>query len=239
MMILVRSVLFNILFFLWTFGFGWMVVVPGLVGPREWTQKFARLWTRGILLLLRGITGIRHDIRGLENLPQGPVIVAAKHQSAWDTLVFHTFLDDPVFIMKRELFAIPIIGWLMHKSGAIGIDRSKGARALKRMAEGARRARTNGSQLIVFPEGTRTPVGQTAVYHPGVAMLYRDLSLPVVPIALNSGLFWGRRSFRKRPGRIVLEILPPMPAGLERHVFMAELHSRIESASQRLAMPVS
>ncbi|KAF0118991.1 MAG: 1-acyl-sn-glycerol-3-phosphate acyltransferase [Rhodospirillaceae bacterium] len=234
-MIVVRSALFNILFVLWTVGLGGVVVVPGLVGPRGWTQGFARLWVRGIFLLLRGIVGIRHEIRGLDNLPRGPVIIAAKHQSAWDTLVFHTFLDDPVFIVKRELFALPIIGWLMRKSGCIGIDRSKGARALKKMAEGARRARADGRQLVVFPEGTRTALGNVVAYQPGVAMLSRDLSLPVVPVALNSGLFWGRRSFMKRPGRIVLEILPAMPAGLERHVFMAELQSRIESASRRLA----
>ncbi|KAF0137396.1 MAG: 1-acyl-sn-glycerol-3-phosphate acyltransferase [Rhodospirillaceae bacterium] len=215
-------------------GLGLIVVVPGLVGPRQWAQCSARLWSRGIFLLLEHVIGLHHEIRGLENIPPGPVIIAAKHQSAWDTLFFHTFLEDPVFIVKRELFAIPVVGWLMRKSGCIGIDRSKSMRALRTMRCGAENAARNGSQLVIFPEGTRTAPGVGRSYQTGVAMLYHALSLPVVPAALNSGLFWGRRSFVKRPGRIVVEFLPPMPAGMERHVFVAELQSRIESSSRRL-----
>ena len=233
-MLTVRSILFNFLSFIWTIFLGLVIIVPGLAGPRRWTQRGARFWCRGILFLLRGIVGLHHEIRGLDNVPSGTVLVAAKHQSAWETLLFHTLLEDPVFIVKQELFAIPVVGWLMRRSGCIGINRSKGMQALKRMIHGAATARSHGSQLIIFPEGTRTIPGTSLEYQPGVALLYKSLSLLVIPVALNSGLFWGRRCFVKRPGRIVVEFLPPLPIGLERHVFLTELEARIESTTRRL-----
>ncbi len=233
-MIIVRSIIFNFLFLLWTIGLGLALVVPGLAGPRRWTQQGARFWGRGVFFLLRGVIGLHHEIRGLDNIPRGTVLIAAKHQSVWETLLFHTLLEDPVFIVKQELFSIPVVGWLMRRSGCIGIDRSKGIQALKKMVLGAASAVASGSQLIIFPEGTRTVPGASSAYQPGVALLYRSLSLLVIPVALNSGLFWGRRCFVKRPGCISVEFLPPLPVGLERHVFLAELESRIESRTRHL-----
>ncbi len=233
-MIIVRSIIFNFLFFLWTIGLGLVLVIPGLSGPRRWTQQGARFWGRGVFFLLRGVIGLHHEIRGLDNIPPGTVLIAAKHQSSWETLLFHTILEDPVFIVKQELFTIPVVGWLMRRSGCIGIDRSKGIQALKNMVQGAASAAANGSQLIIFPEGTRTVPGTSSTYQHGVALLYRSLSLFVIPVALNSGLFWGRRRFVKRPGCIIVEFLPPLPVGLERHVFLAELESRIESTTRQL-----
>ncbi|VBB69681.1 1-acyl-sn-glycerol-3-phosphate acyltransferase [invertebrate metagenome] len=233
-MLLIRSALFNVLFLLWTIGLGLAIVVPGLAGPRRWTQRCARLWGCGVFLLLRRVVGLSHEVHGLENIPAGTVIIAAKHQSAWDTLLFHTLLEDPVFVVKKELFLIPVIGWLMRKSGCIGIDRSNGMQALKKMIQGVKDAADNGSQLVIFPEGTRTAPGVSSVYQPGIALLYKRAPLIIVPVALNSGLFWGRRRFVKRPGHILVEFLPPLPVGLERHAFLAALQCRIDSTTRRL-----
>lgn len=230
-MLFIRSLLFNILFLIWTTGLGFLVIIPSLAGPRQWTQSSARFWVKGIFLLLRNIVRLYHEVHGLENIPSGPVIVAAKHQSAWDVFLFHTLFEDPIFIVKKELFAIPIVGWLIRRSGCIGIDRSRGVRALKDMLQKARDAAAGGSQIIIFPEGTRTTPGVLPTYHSGVALLYQNLSLPVIPVGLNSGIFWRKQTIVKYPGKISVEFLSPMPTGLDRHTFLVELQSRIEIAS--------
>ncbi|MEO5375467.1 MAG: 1-acyl-sn-glycerol-3-phosphate acyltransferase [Alphaproteobacteria bacterium] len=232
-MIFVRSTIFNILSILWSIVSS-MLMSPLLLMPRRWGQAGARVWTHGLLFLARVIIGLRHEVRGLENLPDGAVVIAAKHQSAWDTFLFHTLLPDPAYILKRELFFIPFVGWLMKKTGMIGIDRSRGVSALKLMVRGAAAAVAERRQVIIFPEGTRTPPGSHRPYHPGVAMLYQSLDVDVIPVALDSGLFWGRNSFMKKPGVIVVEFLPPMPRGLDRRAFMDLLYDRIESATERL-----
>jgi 1-acyl-sn-glycerol-3-phosphate acyltransferase len=183
---------------------------------------------------LRAICGLDYEIRGLDNLPPGPAIFAAKHQSAFDTMVFTRFLPDAAYVLKKELLAVPCFGWYLRHSGMIPVDRAGGSRALKEMIAAARQAAADDRPILIFPEGTRTPPGQSRRYHPGVAALYSALDLPVVPVALNSGLFWPRRSFTKRSGRIVVEVLPAIPPGLERKAFMTRLHDAIEGASARL-----
>jgi 1-acyl-sn-glycerol-3-phosphate acyltransferase len=157
-----------------------------------------------------------------------------KHQSAWDTLAVPVIFRDPVIVIKRELGWIPIYGWFARKAGMIPIDRGGGAQALKRMLAAAERAASQGRPILIFPEGTRTAVGERRPYHPGVAALYRQLGLPLVPVALDSGLFWGRREFLKRPGRITVEILPPIPPGRDRRAVIGELEQAIEGATARL-----
>ena len=142
-------------------------------------------------------------------------------------------------MLKRELLWIPCYGWYARKAGMIPIDRGAGATALKAMLRRARAVMAQGRSILIFPEGTRTAVGTKRAYHPGVAALYTQLELPVVPVALNSGLFWPRRSFLKRPGRIVVEALAPLPPGLERRTFLTELQSRIETATERLVAEAS
>ena len=163
-----------------------------------------------------------------------PVIIASKHQSAWDTIVYFVLFDDPAYVLKRELLAIPIIGWYLRRTGMIAIDRKGGAGALRRMVAEARAAADAKRPIVIFPEGTRTAPGAKRAYHPGVAALYGKLGLPVVPVALNSGLFWPRRGFVKRPGRIVLEFLPPIAPGMELEVFATALNEAIETASTEL-----
>jgi 1-acyl-sn-glycerol-3-phosphate acyltransferase len=229
----VCSLVFAILACLWTGGL-LVIGLPLLLLPRRFLQGLARLWTRGLLTLLDLICGLKYRIAGREHLPTGPVIIAANHQSAWDTLVFHTFLPDPVFVLKRELLRVPFFGWYLARAGNIAIDRRAGFRALKRLLPQARRRLEEGAQIIVFPEGVRAAPGELLPFQPGIAALYRAAAVPVVPAALNSGFFWRRRGFMKHRGLITLEFLAPLPSGLDRDAFMTALAERIGGAAARL-----
>jgi 1-acyl-sn-glycerol-3-phosphate acyltransferase len=188
----------------------------------------------GLQLLLRHLVGLEYEVRGLSNMPVGPAIYAFKHQSAWETLVCHLLVRNGAIALKQELVRLPLFGWYLRRSGMISIDRAGGAAALRSLIEGARAAFARGAPVIIFPEGHRIPPGQHRPYHPGIAALYTQLKRPVVPVAHNSGLFWGRRSFVKRPGRIVVEFLEPIQPGLDRKAFTAELQQRLEGACDRL-----
>ena len=232
-MILLRSVLFNVLFYLGT-GVLCVLGLPVLAMSRRAGAWFGHFWASLALWLLGWTVGLRHELRGRENLPPGPCILAVKHQSAWDTFAAAALFDDPAIVVKRELLAIPFYGWYLRKAGMIGIDRDLGAAAMRRMLIAARAAVAIGRPILIFPEGTRTPVGSAAPYHPGVGALARDLKLPLVPVALNSGVFWGRRHFLKRPGKIVIEILPPLAPDTDRRKITDALRERIEAATARL-----
>ena len=232
-MILARSLVFNFLFFLGGSLF-LVALLPGLLLPRRSIRYFPSIWHGYVLWVLRLTCGITHEIRGRENLPAGPSLVAVKHQSAWDTMILPIVLGDAAYVLKQQLLWIPIYGWYLRKLDNLPVDRAGGASALRVMVEAGKRIIAQGRSIVIFPEGTRTVPGERRPYHPGIAALYTQLDVPVVPVALNSGLFWGRRAFLKRPGRIVLEFLPPIAPGLPRKVFMRELESRIETASERL-----
>jgi 1-acyl-sn-glycerol-3-phosphate acyltransferase len=228
-----RALAFNIAFFGVTALLG-VAGLPLLLAPRGWVMHFGRFWARCVLALLKATVGLDGEIRGLDHLPRGPCIIAMKHQSAWDTLILPVVLGDPAVVVKRELLFVPFYGWYAARAGSIAIDRRGGAGALRRMVRAARREAAAGRQVVIFPEGTRTAPGHRLPYQPGVAALYQALQLPVVPAAVNSGLFWGRRSFVKRPGRIILAFLEPIAPGLPRRQLMAELESRIEAATAAL-----
>ncbi len=235
-MIGLRSLLFNCVFFV----SGTLVLtlaLPALAMPRKLTIRVGTAWFTFVLWAARAICGISHEVRGRENLPAEPCVVAAKHQSAWDTLAFHTVLDDASYVIKEELTRIPVYGWLLTKAAMVPVDRAAGAKALRTMVRTARARLAGGRSVVIFPEGTRTAPGERRRYQPGVAALYAQLAVPVVPVALNSGLFWPRRAFVKRPGHIVVEILPPIPPGLPRPDFMRRLEAAIEEASARLCEP--
>jgi 1-acyl-sn-glycerol-3-phosphate acyltransferase len=232
-MTLLRALLFNLAFYLWT-GFMGVVGLPVLAAPRRVVMRFGRLWSAVTLKLLSATVGLTHELRGVEHLPAGGGIIAMKHQSAWDTLILPVVLGDPAVVLKRELFLVPFYGWYAARAGSIAIDRRGGAAALRRMVARARREAAAGRPIVIFPEGTRTAPGQRLAYQPGVAALYQALALPVVPAAVNSGLFWGRRSFTKRPGRITLAFLEPIPPGLPRRRLMSELEGSIEAATEAL-----
>jgi 1-acyl-sn-glycerol-3-phosphate acyltransferase len=229
-----RALAFNLMFFGWTALIG-ALGLPVLLAPRRLAMRFGRFWAQGVLAALRLAIGLDHRIRGLEHVPHGPCIVAMKHQSAWDTLILPIVLRDPAIVVKRELLFLPFYGWYAARAGSIAIDRKAGASALRKMVAAARAAAAAGRPIVIFPEGTRTAPFARLPYQPGVAALYQSLQLPVVPAAVNSGLFWGRRSFMKRPGRITLEFLAPIPPGRPRRELMAELERRIETAADALA----
>ena len=193
-----------------------------------------RLWARFMLLGLRLICGVRVEVRGLEHRPAGAALIAAKHQGMLDVIAPFTFLDDPCFVMKKELMPLPFFGWFAWKTRMIPVDRGAHARALKDMVRAARDRLADGRQIVIFPEGTRTAPGQPGDYKPGVAALYRDLAAPCWPVATNSGVHWPARGVLRRPGVVVFEFLPPIPAGLKRAEFMTRLEDRIETASTSL-----
>jgi 1-acyl-sn-glycerol-3-phosphate acyltransferase len=228
-----RALAFNIAFFAVTALLG-IAGLPLLLAPRRWVMHLGRFWARCVLALLRAIVGLDGEIRGLEHLPPGASIIAMKHQSAWDTLILPVVLGDPAVVLKRELLLVPFYGWYAARAGSIAIDRRGAAGALRRMVTAARREAASGRPVVIFPEGTRTAPGRRLAYQPGVAALYQALGLPVVPAAVNSGLYWGRRSFVKRPGRIILAFLEPIAPGLPRRQMMAELEARIEAATSAL-----
>ncbi len=230
---MIRSILFNLLFWGWTtitvLGF-----LPLLIGPWRWALFAQNAWAAGGEWLVRHVAGIDWRERGRENLPEGPVIVACKHQSAYETIVMQLLLRDPAIVMKRELLNIPFYGWYGQRMGMIPIDRSASSAAMRQMLRAAERAVAQGRPILIFPEGTRAAPGAPARYHPGVAGLYKHLGLPVVPVALDSGLLWGRNSARKNPGTVTFEYLPPIAPGLDRKTFMRELETRIETATAAL-----
>lgn len=228
-----RSSLFALLAFIFSAVLA-VLFLPALVIPRRGFQELAALWCKGLIALLEICCGLRWRLVGREHIPTGAAIIASKHQSAWDTLIFHVLMKDPVYVLKRELLLVPFLGWYLRKAGSIAIDRAGGFRSLKAMLPEVDRALAEGAKVIVFPEGTRTAPGERASYQPGIAALYARCSAPVVPVALNSGLFWGRRRFIKRPGVITIEVLPPFPPGLRSADFLSCLEARIEDATARL-----
>jgi 1-acyl-sn-glycerol-3-phosphate acyltransferase len=211
-----------------------IVGLPVLLLPRRAVTWWSRIWCGSLLGWLAITCGLRHRVIGRERLPAGPCILAIKHQSTWETLATNIEFKDCAFVLKRELMWIPVVGWMMWRAGNVGIDRAAGAKALRTILRDTRRALDDGRPVIIFPEGTRTPPGSTRPYQPGVAALYSQLKVPVVPVALNSGVFWGRRTFLKHPGTITLEILEPIQPGLTRGAFMDLLRERIEVATSQL-----
>ncbi len=233
MLILFRSIAFNVLFYLNTLIL-LIAALPTFFLPYRAIIWVAKTWGRINLVLLRVVAGVDVEVRGREKIPKGALLVAAKHQSAWETFALLPLFDNPVFIVKRELQWIPIFGWLMIKGRMVPVDRSAGSQALLAMTERARAELADNRQLIIFPEGTRRPAGAEPRYKYGVAHLYAAEGVPCVPVALNSGLFWPRRSIRRIPGTVVVEILDPIAPGLGKDEFFERLRSGIETATARL-----
>jgi len=211
-----------------------VLFAPFFLLPRRWAWFPVRVWTQTVLWMARVIVGICYEVRGQDHLPTEGGIIAGKHQSAWETLIFLVLLENPSYILKKELLSIPIYGWYVRKIGMIAIDRSGKAVALRDMMKRARTAAEQGRTVIIFPEGTRVKPGEQKRFLPGIAALYEQLEKPVVPVALNSGLYWGKGFFGKRPGIITMEILPAIATDLSKADFMAHLTYAIQDRSQAL-----
>ncbi len=233
-MLLVRSLAFNVFMWLWSALLVLLLLpaAPFLSAAR--IRRYAAFWMRGIHLGLRSIVGLGFRLEGLEHLPDQPCIIAAKHQSSFETLLFHTIRPDIAIGLKEELLRIPLFGWYLKLAQNIAIDRGGAAKAMRSLIRGAEAAVASGLSILIFPEGNRRPVGAPPDYKPGVAALYKALDVPVVPVALDSGRFWARRSFAKRPGTITVRFLEPIPPGLDRQAFMQLLEARTETATRAL-----
>jgi 1-acyl-sn-glycerol-3-phosphate acyltransferase len=211
-----------------------IIGLPTFVMPYQAIVEVAKTWGRVNLVLLRIVAGVKFELRGRDKIPSGPLIVASKHQSAWETFALMHLFKSPTFVMKRELLWIPVFGWLMMKGRMVGVDRSGRAQALIRLAAAARAELARGRQLIIFPEGTRRPVGAEPDYKSGIAFVYGQAGVACLPLALNSGVFWPRRSILRRPGTVVVDILDPIPPGLDKKTFVTRLQQAIEPATARL-----
>jgi len=232
-MILLRSILFAIAFYL-NCVFWFILANVGYVVPLSWYYQIAFAWTRTSVWLHKTITGSALEYRGIERIPKGALIVACKHQSAWETVGIFSFFSKPTYILKRELLWIPIFGWHLWALGQIGINRGRGSEALAALKAAAQKAMDEDRQILIFPEGTRRAVGAPPEYKYGVARLYAALNVPVLPIAHNAGLAWPRRKFMKYPYKVICEFLDPIPPGLPPAEFHKLLQERIETATNRL-----
>ncbi|HWJ76438.1 MAG TPA: lysophospholipid acyltransferase family protein [Kaistia sp.] len=233
-MLIVRSFLFQIVFYA-IMAVIILVTLPFYFFlPHRATIFVVKAWTAATMWALRVVAGVNIEIRGRERLPKGAALIAPKHQSAFETMALFPLLKDPAFVMKRQLMMIPLFGWYTWKAGMIAVDRAGGSKALRKLAADSKTAAAEGRQIILFPEGTRRPVGAPPDYKFGIIHLYRELKVPVIPIALNAGLYWPRRSFMRYPGTIVIEVLEPIPPGLDSKTFLARLIATIEPATDRL-----
>lgn len=235
MKVWLRSIVFNGAFYGWT-AFCSIVFLPLLILPRVFILRIVKFWIQGVIWMCEHILGLHIKIIGKERLPSTPAIIASKHQSAWETIIFHYYLFDPSIVLKQELLWIPLVGWYLKKLRMVPLSRSKrkGARDLKNLLKEADQAVIKGRSILIFPEGTRSKPGQKETYQSGVASLYLHLKVPVIPIAHNAGLFWPRRGFIKYPGNITLEVLEPIQPGLSRQEFMRILENKIESKTNDL-----
>jgi 1-acyl-sn-glycerol-3-phosphate acyltransferase len=231
--LLLRSLLFNLVFHL-NLAVLMVIALPTLLLPRRFVVGMTKRWGRTSLWLLRAICGIEVEWRGLDRIPPGPMLVAAKHQSSWETFALLVALPDPIFVIKRELIWVPLFGWLSRRAGMIPIDRNAARPAFRAMITQTRAALAEGRQIIVFPEGTRRAAGAPPDYKSGIAHLYAGVGAACLPMALNSGLFWPRRQMMRYPGKILVEFLDPIAPGLRRDVFLGRLEETIEGATTRL-----
>lgn len=231
----IRSLVFHIAFYGWTVLCS-LFFVPLLVFPKSYTLSAVRGWGTGSFWLASHILGLKFKVLGLENISSTPLIFAAKHQSAWETIVFHHLRFNVAIVLKQDLLWIPFFGWYLKKVGMIPLSRSKrkGTQSLKKLLNAAQGAVQEGRQILIFPEGTRAKPGEAGTYHAGVASLYLHLNLPVVPVALNSGIYWPRRGFLRYPGVVTMAFLKPIQPGLPRKKFMEKLQNAIESTTNTL-----
>jgi len=233
-----KSLLFSILINLWG------AIIPILYSPafitrsRKLADHGAKVWAIGSLWMLEKLCGITYEIRGRENLPKEPCIIACKHQSMWETIVMHLVVRHPVYVYKKELEKIPFYGWYLKVMSGIKLDRKGGASALKGMIKQSKYYLQQGQTIAIFPQGTRVPVGGSVEKYPyqaGIAALYLACNVKVAPAALNSGIYWPKHKIKKHPGKIILEFLPAIEPGLKKDEFLKRLEEVTEKRSNELA----
>jgi 1-acyl-sn-glycerol-3-phosphate acyltransferase len=230
---LLRSLLFQIYFWLMSLVMN-LAYTPALLMPRKVVIRGMENWGGLVFWGLKHIVGLDYEVRGRENIQQGSAIYAMKHLCIWETMAAQVLLHDCALIMKKELSWIPWYGWYAIKTKQIIVDRGGHAKTMRSMLRSAKARVAEGRPIVIFPEGTRKEPGAPPDYKPGVAGMYGTLNVPCVPVALNSGLYWPRKAFIRKPGKIIIEFLPAIQPGLKREAFMAELERRIEGATEKL-----
>ncbi|PPC98329.1 MAG: 1-acyl-sn-glycerol-3-phosphate acyltransferase [Hyphomicrobium sp.] len=232
-LVVVRSVIFSLAFYLTTAVFllagSWL-----LLAPRRWAMAGLALHGKTCVALLALICGTRMEVRGAQNIPKSACLIVSKHQSAWETFALIPLFRDPAVVLKDELKWIPFYGWFCVKFEHILVKREKASVALKHMIADAKARVVEQREIVIFPEGTRTVPGAPPDYKPGYVALYEALEIPAVPLALNSGLYWPRRSFMRYPGTIIVECLPALPARLPRAEFRRRLEASLEQSCSEL-----
>ncbi len=232
-LLFVRSVVFNLAFFAWAFVSA-ILFIPFFTFSTSTAQMVGKPWAVVSLWLARVLCGIKYEVRGREHIQTSPVIYASKHQSAWDTMIFLTLLPNMAFVLKKELLRLPFWGWYLWRMRMIAIDRAAGASSIKQLVRDGKTALAENRPIVIFPEGTRTKPNAAPNYHAGIVAMYSALGVPVVPVALNSGVYWGKNAFFKKSGTIIIEFLPPIPAGLDKKDFFTRMQNDIETASNQL-----
>ena len=230
---ILRTLIFYTVLVLWTLLVGFLCL-PVLILPSYFTRFVGLMWIKGVFLFLRYICKITHEIRGSENIPNEPVIIVSKHQSAFETFALYFYFKNSFFIHKKQLFLIPIFGQYLMKSNMISIDRKGGAKTMRKILKEVKKKLDGGSSIIIFPEGTRKKPGEPADYKSGFVGIYKEVSRELLPIALNSGLFWPKHSLLLRKGNIVIDIQPTIPIKLNKNEVLEKVKNSIESATNKL-----
>ena len=232
-----RSIIYDIFICFWSFLIPVLYSKSFITKDRKLADRGAKKWAKVAISALEKICNIKYEIRGLENLPQkSGFLVASKHQSMWDTIILMSFFNQPAYAWKKELTKIPFYGWFITVMSGITVDREGGAKALKHLLNESKKYFDNGQNVVIFPQGTRTKIGDKTEeypYQPGVAAIYNHCKVPVVPVALNSGIYWNKKD-TKAPGTIILEFLPPIELGLDKKTFMDRLEKAIEDKADEL-----
>ncbi len=231
----IRSAVFSV-YLVMTIAIMGIACLPLILFGRRAARGTVKLWSRLALFGLHHIAGVSFKVEGAENMPQGGALIAANHQSQWETIALYALAPNPVMILKKELLRIPVYGWWAGAAGNIAVDRKGGAKALRAMTREAKQHTDAGEQIIIFPEGTRLKPGETRKFQPGVAGIYATTGAPCTPVAHDSGRFWRHPGGEKIPGVITLRILPAIPPGLDRKEFLDTLAARLENARPDLAV---
>lgn len=227
-----RSAIFNFFYVFWTVFVG-LIFWPVVFFPRNIIiLVVGKIWARGLYFFLKNICKLEY--RGEIKPRSKPAIYASKHQSALETFMFHLLVHKPVFILKKELLNIPVFGYYLKKMGMISIDRAGGMKSLKQMLKEVQEKIQAGYSIIIFPEGTRTKPGEEVDYNSGILAIYNLKAAEIIPVALNTGCFWPKNSFLKKPGKFSIEFLDPIPEDLDKKLFIDEIKNRIETRSKQL-----
>ncbi len=218
-----------------------LAVLLVLGRPKGPIRATSRIWAKGILLLLKWMVGLTHVEWGRQNIPTSPCLIVANHQSQWETIAFLTLVPNVAIVAKRELLAIPVMGWFLRHSPMILIDRERGGSAIRHMLSEARKALAQGRPVLIFPEGSRKSVASEIEFKRGIELLYLQLGVTVLPVALDSGRFWGADLPFKNRGAITVSYLPPIEPGLSGSEFIRRAQQAVQGAltgSQQASAPL-